>query len=65
MIEEYKADDGFVFALKDLSEVYDNILYLGKYDDPNNYVQITIEEAEQIKAKQLETEELETQINQE
>lgn len=51
MINEYKADDGFVFALKDLSEVYDNIIYLGKYDDPSNYVQITIEEAEQLKAK--------------
>lgn len=51
MIDEYKADDGYVFALKDLSEVYDNVIYLGKYDDPDNYVQITIEEAEQIKAK--------------
>ena len=51
MSNEYKADKGFVFALKDLSEVYDNILYLGKYDDPSNYVQITIEEAEQIKAE--------------
>lgn len=51
MKNEYKADDGFVFALKDLSEVYDNILYLGKYDDPSNYVVITIEEAEEIKAK--------------
>jgi len=51
MSNEYIADNGFVFALKDLSEVYDNILYLGKYDDPDNYVQITIEEAEQIKAK--------------
>ena len=43
------AKDGYVFALKDRSEVYDNILYLGIYDSEDNYIEITIKEGEDIK----------------
>lgn len=49
MDNKYVADEGYVFALKDLSEVYDDVLYLGKYDDPSNYVMITLDEAEKLK----------------
>lgn len=51
MDNKFVADKGFVFAKADLSEVYDNVLYLGKYDDPQNYVQITVEEAKELKEK--------------
>ena len=57
MDNKFVADKGFVFAKADLSEVYDNVLYLGKYDVPQNYVQITVEEAKELKEK-LEKQEL-------
>ena len=49
MIREIKSNKGYVFATKDKSEVYDNILVLGIYDSEDNYIQIPIEEAEEIK----------------
>ena len=49
MIREIKSKKGYVFATKDKSEVYDNILVLGIYDSEDNYIQIPIEEAEEIK----------------
>lgn len=49
MIREIKSNKGYVFATKDKSEVYDNILVLGIYDQEDNYIQIPIEEAEDIK----------------
>ena len=49
MIREIKSNKGYVFATKDKSEVYDNILVLGIYDQEDNYIQIPIEEAEEIK----------------
>ena len=49
MIREIKSNKGYVFALKDKSEVYENILVLGIYDQEDNYIQIPIEEAEEIK----------------
>lgn len=48
MINVIKAKEGYVFALKDKSEVYDTIIYLGKYDSADNYIQITKEEATQL-----------------
>lgn len=45
--------DGYVFALKDKSEVYDNVIYLGIYDSVENYIEITYAEAEILK-KELE-----------
>ena len=53
MINKIESKEGYVFALKDKSEVYDNVIYLGIYDSADNYIQITKEEAEQIK-KELE-----------
>jgi hypothetical protein len=49
MINEIKSKEGYVFALKDKSEVYDNIIVLGKYDSEDNYIQVTIEEAKILK----------------
>ena len=49
MIREIKSNKGYVFAKKDKSEVYENILVLGIYDQEDNYIQIPIEEAEEIK----------------
>lgn len=53
MLNKIESKEGYVFALKDKSEVYDNIIYLGKYDSAENYIQVTKEEATQIR-KQLE-----------
>ena len=53
MIHKIESNEGYVFALKDKSAVYDNVIYLGIYDKADNYIQITKEEAEQIK-KELE-----------
>ena len=47
MINVIKAKEGYVFALKDKSEVYENVIYLGKYDSADNYIQVTKEEASQ------------------
>ena len=47
------AKDGCVFALKDRSAVYDNIMYLGIYDSIENYIEITYAEAEVLR-KELE-----------
>ena len=49
MINVIKAKEGYVFALKDKSEVYENVIYLGKYDSADNYIQVTKEEATQIR----------------
>ena len=53
MINKIESNAGYVFALKDKSAVYDNVIYLGIYDSADNYIQVTKEEAEQIK-KELE-----------
>lgn len=51
MDNKFIADKGCVFAKADLTEVYNNVLYLGKYDEPQNYVQITVKEAKELKEK--------------
>lgn len=53
MINKIESKKGYVFALKDKSAVYDNVIYLGIYDNADNYIQITKKEAEQLK-KELE-----------
>ena len=53
MINKIESNEGYVFALKDKSAVYDNVIYLGIYDSADNYIQITKKEAEQLK-KELE-----------
>ncbi|MDD7245123.1 MAG: hypothetical protein PUH07_08475 [Methanobrevibacter smithii] len=49
MINEIKSQEGYVFALKDKSAVYDNIIVLGIYDSAENYIQIPYFEAEELK----------------
>lgn len=51
------ASEGNIFALKDKSEVYGNIICLGKYDSEENYIQITLDEAKILK------EEIERKLN--
>lgn len=53
MLNKIESKEGYVFALKDKSAVYDNIIYLGKYDSADNYIEVTKEEATQIE-KQIE-----------
>lgn len=53
MLNKIESKKGYVFALKDKSEVYDTVIYLGKYDSANNYIEVTKEEAIQIR-KQIE-----------
>lgn len=53
MLNKIECKEGYVFALKDKSEVYDTVIYLGKYDSADNYIQVTKEEAIQIR-KQIE-----------
>jgi len=51
------AEEGYVFCTKDKTEVFGNIIYLGNIDSEENYIEITVDEAEKIKAAQdsLET----------
>ena len=44
MLNKIESKEGYVFALKDKSEVYDTIIYLGKYDSADNYIEVTINE---------------------
>ena len=57
MLNKIESKEGYVFSNRDKSEVYDNIIYLGKYDSADNYIEVTKEEAIQIKQqieKQIE-----------
>ena len=49
MLNKIESKEGYVFALKDKSEVYDNVIYLGKYDSADNYIEVTKEEATEIR----------------
>jgi len=51
-INKIVADDGYVFAKPDKSEVYSDTLFLGKNDKSENYIEISLEEAETIQAEQ-------------
>ena len=53
MLNKIESKEGYVFTKRDKSAVYDNVIYLGKYDSADNYIQITKEEATEIK-KQIE-----------
>lgn len=46
-----EANDGYVFALKDKTAVYDNIIYLSDIDSKDRYIQVTKDEAEKIRAE--------------
>lgn len=43
------AKEGYVFALKDKSAVYDNILYLSDIDSKERYIEVTKDEGEKMK----------------
>lgn len=53
MLNKIESKEGYVFTKRDKSAVYDNIIYLGKYDSADNYIEVTKEEAIQIR-KQIE-----------
>ena len=53
MLNKIESKEGYVFALKDKSMIFDTIIYLGKYDSADNYIEVTKEEATEIK-KQIE-----------
>lgn len=48
MLRVMKARDGYTFANKDKTQVVGALLYLGIYDSPENYVEITLDEANEI-----------------
>lgn len=47
------AKEGYVFALKDKTAVYDSIIYLSDIDSKDRYIEVTKDEGESLK-KQLE-----------
>ena len=47
------AKEGYVFALKDRTAVYDNIIYLSDIDSEDRYIELTKDEGEKLK-KELE-----------
>ena len=49
MLNKIESKEGYVFTKRDKSAVYDNIIYLGKYDSADNYIEVTKEEATQIR----------------
>lgn len=48
MLRVMKARDGYTFANKDKTQVVGALLYLGIYDTPENYAEITLDEANEI-----------------
>ena len=49
MLNKIESKEGYVFALKDKSMIFGTIIYLGKYDSADNYIEVTKEEAIQIR----------------
>ena len=66
MLNKIESKEGYVFSKRDKSEVYDTVIYLGKYDNADNYIEVTKEEATEIK-KQIDeahkSEEYEASLN--
>lgn len=44
-----QSKDGFVFALKDRTAVYDNVIYLSDIDSRERYIEIPVDEAKALK----------------
>lgn len=44
-----QSKDGFVFALKDRTAVYDNVIYLSDIDSRERYIEISVDEAKALK----------------
>lgn len=47
-------EEGYHLSNTDKSEMYEGFIYLGKYDSPNNYIEVTNEEYEEWKRQQEE-----------
>lgn len=45
------AKEGYVFALKDKTAVYDNVVYLSDIDTADRYIQLTAEDGKALKEK--------------
>ena len=63
MANKLEAKDGYVFAKADKSAVYGALMYLGVHDKPENYIQITTEEAQALEAELRAKAEAEIQEN--
>lgn len=46
--------EGFHLSNTDKTEMYEGFIYLGKYDSPDNYIEVTNEEYEEWKRQQEE-----------
>lgn len=44
-----QSKEGFVFALKDRTAVYDNVIYLSDIDSRERYIEISVDEAKALK----------------
>lgn len=47
-------EKGFHLSNIDKTEIYEGFIYLGKYDSPDNYIEVTNEEYEEWKRQQEE-----------
>ena len=47
-------EEGYHLSNKDKTEMYEGFIYLGKYDSPDNYIEVTNEEYEEWKIQQEE-----------
>ena len=54
-------EEGFHISKADRSDMYEGFIYLGKYDLPENYIEVTAEEYEEW--KQLQEEEIASLTN--
>ena len=45
-------EKGYHLSNKDKTEMYEGYIYLGKYDSPDNYIEVTNEEYEEWKRQQ-------------
>ena len=52
-MKKLTAKEGYVFALKDRSAVYGNLIYLSDIDTKDRYIELTKEDGEKLK-KELE-----------
>ena len=50
-------EEGFHISKADRSNMYEGFIYLGKYDAPENYIEVTNEEYEEWKRLKAEEEE--------
>ena len=45
-------EEGFHLSNTDKTEMYEGSIYLGKYDSPDNYIEVTNEEYEEWKRQE-------------